>query len=139
MWRWAIGVLVAAALDVGVTPAADMRPCPLLSEQPMIRAELFFGLSVPGRGPVSDAEWRRFAARVLSRYFPDGFTAYGGDGQWKDPRTGRVVKETSKVVLVVGRDGAAFTQGITAVADTYKREFKQQSVGIVTQSVCAAF
>jgi hypothetical protein len=105
----------------------------------MAEAQLFFGLDVPGRGPVTAKEWQNFTASALSRYFPDGFTAYDGSGQWMDPRTHRIVREPSKVVIVVANDDAQFARKIAFVADAYRAEFHQQSVGVVTQKACAAF
>jgi hypothetical protein len=105
----------------------------------MAMAELFFGRDIPGRGPISDGEWRMFAAKTLSHYFPDGFTAYDGAGQWMDPARHRIVREKSKIVQVVADDDASFAAKITAVAEAYKTRFRQQSVGVVTSTVCAAF
>ena len=119
--------------------ARDASPCPLPGQKPMAEAQLFFGLSVPGRGPVTPREWRDFTASTLSRYFPDGFTAYDGSGQWMDPRTRRIVGERSKIVIVVANDDPQFAAKIASVADAYRTEFHQQSVGVVTQEACAAF
>jgi hypothetical protein len=105
----------------------------------MAVAELFFGLSVPGRGPVTAQEWRDFTSSTLTRYFPDGFTAYDGSGQWMTPRTHQVVREPSKIVIVVAKDDTRFAKNIAAVAAAYGAEFHQQSVGVVTQKACAAF
>lgn len=102
-------------------------------------AQLFFGLSVPGRGPVTSSEWTKFASSTLTRYFPDGFTAYDGSGQWMDPKTRHIVREPSKVVLVVANDDGQFAKSIGSVAKAYRAEFRQQSVGVVTQKACAAF
>src|SRR5215472_10536768 len=119
--------------------ARDTSSCPLPGQRVMEMAELFFGLSVPGRGPVTADEWREFTSSTLTRYFPDGLTAYDGSGQWMDPRTHHVVREPSKVVIVVAKDNAQFAKNIASVAQTYSAEFRQQSVGVVTQKVCAAF
>jgi hypothetical protein len=105
----------------------------------MTMAELFFGLSVPGRGPVTALEWGEFTSSKLTRYFPDGFTAYDGSGQWMDPRTHQVVREPTKVVIVVAKDDTRFAKNVAAVAAAYSAEFHQQSVGVVTQRACAAF
>ena len=119
--------------------AAGEASCPLPGQKTMAIAQLFFGLSVPGRLPVTPQEWRKFTATTLSRYFPDGFTAYDGSGQWMDPRTHRIVRERSRVVIVVANDDAQFAAKVESVADAYRAEFHQQSVGVVTQNACAAF
>ena len=105
----------------------------------MEMAQLFFGLSIPGRGPVTAKEWRRFTLSILTPHFPDGFTAYDGSGQWQAPGTHRVVREPAKVVIVVANDDAQFAKNIASVVDAYRAEFRQESVGVVTQKACAAF
>jgi len=119
--------------------ASDNSVCPLPGQKPMAMAQLFFGLSVPGRGPVTAQEWRKFASSTLTRSFPDGFTAYDGSGQWMDPKAHRIVRERARVVIVVANDDAQFAKSIATVADAYRAEFHQQSVGVVTQKACAAF
>jgi hypothetical protein len=119
--------------------ASDSPPCPLAGQKTMAMAQMFFGLSVPGRGPVTAQEWRKFASTTLSRYFPDGFTAYDGSGQWMDPRTRHIVREPSKVVIVVANNDPQFAKNLASVTDAYRTKFRQQSVGVVTQKACAAF
>lgn len=119
--------------------AREVSPCPLAGQKPMAVAQLFFGLNVQGRGPVTSSEWSKFSASTLTRYFPDGFTAYDGSGQWMDPKTHRIIREPAKVVVVVANEDAAFAKNVASVADAYRTEFRQQSVGVVTQTACAAF
>jgi hypothetical protein len=135
---WAACVVCGVLLAPHAS-AQNAPPCPLRGEKTMALAELFFGLSVPGRGPVTGQEWRKFTSSTLTRYFPDGFTAFDGSGQWMDPRTHHVVREPAKVVIVVANDDAQFAKNIVSVADAYRAEFRQQSVGVVTQKACAAF
>jgi hypothetical protein len=137
MTRW----LVVAALALSVSSAAaapDLAACPLAGQTAMSEAQLFFGLSIKGRGPVTAAEWRTFTADTLTRVFPLGFTVYDGTGQWMDSARHRIIRERSKVVLVVA-DDTGLADKLTTIARAYKTRFRQQSVGIVTRPVCAAF
>lgn len=134
----AVCVLCGVLLAQGVSAQAA-SPCPLPAQKTEAMAQLFFGLTVPGRGPVTSREWQKFSLSTLTRYFPDGFTAYDGLGQWMDPRTHSIIREPSKVVIVVASDDAQFAKNIVSVADAYRTKFRQQSVGVVTQKVCAAF
>ena len=70
---------------------------------------------------------------------PDGLTVFDAAGQWRDPARGRIVREPSKVVLIVFRDEPQKQEHLDAIADAYKRRFKQQSVGIVIRPACASF
>ena len=105
----------------------------------MLVAELFFGRNVKGRRPVSDAEWAKFAADTITRNFPDGFTVFDGYGQWRNPATGRIGKDPTKILLVAAKRSPDLADRLTAVSDAYKTQFHQQSVGIITRDSCAAF
>jgi len=128
-------VLVAWVLLAGV---AHGQSCPLPGEHAQIRLTLFFGRDRDGMAPVSDAEWRGFAANVLSRSFQAGFTETDGSGEWRNPKSGRLVREPSKIIDVV-TDQTGLAAKVETVTGIYRREFHQQSVGVVTEPVCAAF
>lgn len=97
---------------------------------PQQNVTLFFGGSVP------DAAWSDFAATTLTAAFPDGLTVIAASGQWRDRRTGAVVKEASRVVSVFGRPSRA---KIEAVRAAYRARFAQQSVGLSIAPACADF
>ena len=105
----------------------------------MLRAELLFGRNIGGRLGVSDRQWRRFLDREIAPRFAGGLTVIDAQGRWRDPVSGRIVHEPAKIVIVVTADDAAARERIAAAAAAYKQRFKQQSVGVVTRSVCAAF
>jgi len=105
----------------------------------MAVAELFFGRSISGRAPLTDPEWAEFAAQTITPNFPDGFTVFDGEGQWRSPRTGRVAHERTKILLVAAKPEPHLAQRLAAVIDAYKLRFHQQSVGLVTGEACAAF
>ena len=113
--------------------------CPLPSEQRLAVTQLFFGREIPGRGPLSDAEWSDFAEQVITPQFPDGFTVSDGDGHWFDQRTGRMVRERSKILLVAADPGSDLAARIGAVVDAYRQRFNQKSVGVITTTECGAF
>ncbi len=105
----------------------------------MLVAELFFGRDIPGRASLSDAEWRAFAAEIVTPHFPDGFTAYDAEGQWRNPATGRTAYAPTKVLLVAAPRGPDLAPRLSAVIEAYKARFGQQSVGVITRNSCAAF
>jgi hypothetical protein len=129
------GALAIAAGD----PPARATTCVLPTEKRMTVAHLFFGRSIPGRIPLTDAEWATFAAHELSRDFPDGFTVFDGDGQWLDPSSGAIVRERSKIVIVAAGDDDKLARRLSAAARAYEKEFRQKSVGIMTEPTCAEF
>jgi len=105
----------------------------------MLVAELFFGRNIRGRAPLGDAEWAEFAAQIVTPNFPDGFTAFDGNGQWRNPATGAIGHEPTKMLLVAAKRAPDLAPRLTAVIDAYKARFHQQSVGIITRDSCAAF
>ncbi len=69
----------------------------------MLVAELFFGRSIKGRAPLTDAEWAEFAAQTVTPNFPDGFTVFDGEGQWRNPQTGHIARDPTKILLVAAQ------------------------------------
>jgi hypothetical protein len=137
-----VAVLAGCAGPAARTSAHSSAPpysCLLPSEQRMIVAELFFGRAIPGREPLTLAEWTVFAADTITPNFPDGFTAFDGEGQWRDPQTGRIAHEPTKIVLIAAPREPALAARLRAVIDAYRARFRQQSVGLVTSEACAAF
>jgi hypothetical protein len=105
----------------------------------MLVAELFFGRGIKGRGPLTDAEWAEFAAQTVTPNFPDGFTVFDGEGQWRNPQTGDVAHDPTKILLVAAKREPDLSRRLSAVIDAYKTKFHQQSVGLITRDACAAF
>jgi hypothetical protein len=135
---------LAAMLLLGLAACSIAAPpqpyaCLLPVEKRMLVAELFFGRALPGRVPLSEAEWREFAADTITPNFPDGFTVFDGGGQWRNPATGVITSEPSRVVLIATLRSPDLGHRLTAVIETYKTRFRQQSVGIITRDSCAAF
>jgi hypothetical protein len=129
---------VAAAL-LALCGTAEAATCPVRGEKPMIEAQLFFGRDIEGRGPVTNEEWSDFAAHAIAENFPDGFTVTDGEGAWFDPKTKSMTHEDTKIVLVAAKQSPGLSARLSHVMDAYKRRFHQQSVGLITRPVCAAF
>lgn len=138
--RPALPALLLAALAACAAPATPSRySCLLPGEQRMLVAELFFGRNLPGRAPLSDAEWRAFAAETVTPNFPAGFTVFDGDGQWENPATHAIARERTKILLIAAKRAPDLRRRLSAVIDAYKARFHQQSVGVITRDACASF
>ncbi len=105
----------------------------------MLVAELFFGRGIKGRAPLTDTEWAEFTAQTVTPNFPDGFTVFDGEGQWRNPQTGHIAHDPTKILLVAAKRTPDLAQRLSAVIDAYKARFHQQSVGLITRDSCAAF
>ncbi|MBY6210129.1 DUF3574 domain-containing protein [Microbulbifer agarilyticus] len=117
----------------GTTTNFSCKP----GEQLEIHDQLFFGTETFS-GEVSDAEWRDFLANVVSPRFPNGFTVLSGRGQWRGS-SGEIVRERSKVLLLVHRETAESDTAIGELVEIYKRRFQQESVLRVRSPVCVSF
>lgn len=128
-------LIVLAAVICWVMPAAAETCADPL--KPMLRAELFFGRTIGDRFGVTDRLWQIYVDRELTPRFPEGFTVVDGRGQWREGDA--VMREASKIVIVVTPDSAEVRTRIAAAVNAYIKQFRQKSVGLVTQAVCAAF
>ena len=99
---------------------------------------LYLGRSIPAGGEVSEAQWTRFLAEVVTPRFPNGFTVLAGQGQWRD-KTGGIEHERSFILEFVHRDDAAMEKAVQEIAADYKRRFAQEAVLRVREQVEASF
>lgn len=134
----AVLFLVLMATPVA-TPTWAASPCPLPGQKPMLVVKMYFGQAMPGGRTVQPRAWTRFLSASVTSRFPDGFTVYDAYGQWMDPKMKAPSHERTKVVEIATPDGPASRAAITDIANRYRADFHQQSVGIVTNNSCAAF
>jgi hypothetical protein len=127
---------VVTMLASAIVADAQERTCPDPLKL-MLRTELYFGRNIGGRLGVSERQWARFRDSELTAHLPDGFTVIDAKGQWRDGPT--IVREPSKLVIVLTGDDADARARIAAATQAYIKRFRQKSVGVVTQPVCAAF
>jgi Protein of unknown function (DUF3574) len=128
-------VIMASALLAG---CADIRPsaCPA-GLKSMVQADLYFGRDIPGGGQVNDEDWQRFVDREIAPRFPEGFTILDASGQWKG--SGGIVREPSKRLTVLLSGARDEQERLIGVRDAYQRRFRQDSVLVTEQPVCAGF
>jgi hypothetical protein len=105
----------------------------------MLLFQMFFGRSVPNRGPVTSREWNAFLRQSVTPRFPDGFTVYDAYGQWLNPKRNAVIRESTKVIVIAAADTPEVRAKVAEVSENYRRLFHQQSVGIITTAGCGAF
>ena len=133
--------LVLAGLVMAATPAlavTDSISCDPSLEARQV-AHLLFGRNVEDRIRVSETDWSDFVAREVSPRFPDGFTVVDATGQWRDTRRGSIVHESSKLIEIVLPGTSDDRIKIDAIAESYKRRFEQQSVGLIIGPACVRF
>lgn len=100
----------------------------------MARLELLFGA---GRGASARA-FATFLASEVTPRFPDGFSLFSGYGQWRSGK-GRIIKETSRMLLIWYVPDVRSEEAIEAVHQAYKKRFHQQSVLRAGGFSCVSF
>jgi hypothetical protein len=99
------------------------------------RDALYFGRAIPAGGQVSDAEWGAFLDENVTPAFPQGLTVIDATGQWSGVQGG-VVRERSKIVVLVHPRSEKDEAAITRIVGTYRLRFAQEAVLQERQAVC---
>ena len=131
-----VPLLIFLAL-VACAPSTDEASCPEGSER-FDEYRLFFGRNIGDAEGVSDDDWRAFLADTVTPRFPDGLSVFDAAGQWRNSQ-GEIVRERSKMVLILAAPDSDATQKLGEIANVYKQRFSQESVLQVTDSACVAF
>jgi hypothetical protein len=131
--------LVAAAallaLSACTPPQVATSTCapPL---KPAVEVGLYFGGDAGNGRAVSEAEWASFMAEEVTPRFPNGLSVIDVVGQYREP-SGRMVREKTKLFVVVIFDAPAHLTKVQAVIDAYNRRHSQNSVFRTEHAVCA--
>ena len=133
------GVLHVAAILLALIAEAQAQTACRAPQESRQVAQLLFGRKIGDRLGVSAAQFGRFVDREISPRFPDGLTVFDTAGVWRDTLRGIFVHEPGKVVEIVLPGAADDAERLNAIAEAYKKRFRQQSVGIVISTDCVSF
>ena len=128
---------LSACVSVEATETHAAPTCALGA--PRTVATLFFGRNIGQSLGVSEEQWRTFVDSEVTPRFGDGLTMYDAQGQWRDADTGAIVREPSKVLVLILADPGADRAKIEAIAQAYKSQFQQQAVAVALSQDCIAF
>lgn len=131
-----LGALALSAC-VSVDARDEVAACPA-GQESMRTAQLFFGRNIGDKPGVSEADFQSFVDSELTPRFPEGLTVLDGGGQWKGSDDA-LIREASKVVVLVFPRGVGGMGKVREVRETYKKRFKQEAVLTITQDACVAF
>lgn len=103
---------------------------PAFAGQGAVQTTLYFGLSLPKGGSISEKQWQGFLADTVTPRFPDGLTVVSAIGQWRNPKVSppKTVSERTKIVIIVRADTPASAKAITEIKASYLKRFHQISV-----------
>jgi hypothetical protein len=128
-----------AVLFLAQATAADAQLACSVPQKAMMEVELMFGRNIGSKLGVTNAQWAAFLAREVTPRFPDGLTVFDTSGQWRDAKKKIVVREPSKIVRIIMPADAQASEKIEAIASAYKKQFRQDSVGVLTRPACVSF
>ena len=133
---------VASALTLALALAggadAQVLDC-LGGQRPGQVAQLMFGRNIGRRLGVNEADWSRFVDREIISRFPSGLTMFNAAGEWRDGASNKIVREPSKIVLIVLPGKTEDLARIYEIAQAYKTRFSQPSVGVILRPACVSF
>ena len=123
---------LGACAQPGAPPACT---APL---KPALEVDLYFGRDKQGGGEVSEAEWAAFLADTVTPRFPDGLSVLNVEpGQCSREPSGRIVRERTKLLVIVVFDAPAHRGKVREIVEAYNSRFGQHSVFRSEQPVCA--
>jgi hypothetical protein len=105
--------------------------------KPAVQVDLYFGRDKGVKGEVTESEWSNFLAEEVTAKFPDGLTVVDINGQFRDPASGRIVRERGKLLIVVVFDAPNHNARVEQVVKLYNTRFGQHSVFRTERPVCA--
>ncbi|THD52023.1 DUF3574 domain-containing protein [Phenylobacterium sp.] len=134
----ALGLASLAGCATAPPPAPESAVACPVGQEARRTAQLFFGRNVSDKPGVSEADFQAFVDKDLTPRFPDGLTVLDGGGQWRGAEN-KLIREASKVVLIVLPKGRDVSGRIDTVRNVYKARFHQDSVLLITQAACVSF
>ncbi len=125
----ALVALTPSQIAFAYRPVAAFQQAPSAAAEKFLRTELYFGRSKPDGSSVTDEEWDKFLAEVVTPRFPDGFTVVDGLGQFRD-KNGKISREQSKILILLYPRKQRRNSGakIEEIRSAYVKLFKQESV-----------
>ena len=132
--RLAQAMVVAVSLGACAQPGAP--PVCTAPLKPALEVDLYFGRDKQDGGEVSEAEWASFLADTVTPRFPDGLSVLTVGGQAREP-SGRIVRERTKLLVVVVFDAPAHQGRVREIVEAYNSRFGQHGVFRAEHAVCA--
>lgn len=105
----------------------------------MVKTELYFGRTIGMYGFVTDEQWKTFVNERITPRFPAGFSIIDVAGRWKCVKSGQVIEEQTKMVVLCHHKTISDDRHLLAIITEYKSLFDQDSVMLVEYDVNVAF
>lgn len=121
-----------AATPVAATPVVQ-DDCeglaPGVGSEPWVRAELYFGTTMPDGSEITDEAWQEFLDEEITPRFPDGLTVLEGYGQFLNSQGVIAAEESIVLIIFYPLDAATeSSENLEEIRDAYETQFDQESV-----------
>lgn len=93
----------------------------------LYKTELYFGQTYNGK-KITAGQWQLFLNNYITPKFPKGLTVVDGYGQWFSSRKNVIIKEPTKILVIIHRDSTPVEDSIERIIQAYCRIFNQESV-----------
>ena len=97
------------------------------AETVWMKTEIYCGREIPAGGEVGESEFAAFLDEVVTAEFPLGLTVFDAYGQMEDSSK-NIVKQQTKVILLVHEDNEANAAKVQRVMDAYRERFGNPQV-----------
>jgi hypothetical protein len=122
--RFAFALLVSTGLFFATVTG------PTAAQEPVaaVQTTLYFGLKSADGSVVSEKQWARFLAEVVTPRFPQGLTVVTAYGQGANPGADVVLAELTKVLIVVHPGDKTSTAKVSEIKAQYSKDFGSTGV-----------
>jgi hypothetical protein len=108
--------------------------------QDWVRSELYFGVgNEDGTDTIGEGQWRAFLDREVTPRFPEGLTVLDGYGQWLFRDRDTLVRQRSKILVVLHERSPRRAADIEAIRRAWKQATQHQSVLWSQQAATVSF
>ena len=92
-----------------------------------VRSEIYFGMSIPSGGEVSEEQFLSFLEDPVTKAFPGGMTVFDAYGQM-EKADGSIVRQETRVILLVHDGNQPSEQAIADIIGAYRSRFGDPQV-----------
>jgi len=100
--------------------------------------EIYFGRHFSARAEISEQQFAEFLSYHVTTAFPAGMTVYDAYGQMQHS-SGEIVKQKTKVVVLVHKNSKADDDAINKIITTYRSKFGNPQIMLLTKQVKPMF
>lgn len=105
----------------------------------LVEYDLYMGMSIKGRSPVSAKEWQQFLDDSVTPRFPEGISVVDVGGQYLYEGAQKPARENSKLLILVYEDTPEVEKKVRAIVHDYAVKFSQESVMVIQKRVEQSF